>query len=189
MPSRRLPTNIRIEDRGETLIITRRWHWQISFFLFLVAMILIIVFFILFGSGVRDEELLAEELLVFGVTLAIGVAGFGLFYAAVACLFNRTVITVSPRELSVIHRPIPWPGNRRIPSSIITQIYGKMHARHDQGGERYSFHLHAITREEDWIEKVVLLRDVDAGHVQYLERTIEKHLGIQDRRVRWEMPK
>jgi hypothetical protein len=45
-----------------------------------------------------------------------------LTYFALACVFNRTAVSVKQGRLRIRHGPMPWPGNRSIPIANIDAL-------------------------------------------------------------------
>ena len=58
-----------------------------------------------------------------GEMIILALPGLAMFYAAMACFLNRTVIIVSPSEIIQSHAPLPWPGYRRFATSDINSLY------------------------------------------------------------------
>jgi hypothetical protein len=89
---------------------------------------------------------------------------------------NRTRISIESGDLIVRHGPLPWPGNRTIPTDDLTQLYCEEHIG-SKGSRSYS--LNAMTKSAK--KKISLLaRLPDADQVLYLEQLLEQRLGLVD---------
>ncbi len=116
--------------------------------------------------------------------LHLGV-GIGLTYTALAGFYNSTAITAGQGKLTIQHGPLPWPGNRTLPATDITQLYSEQRMVQARNGAHPRFQLSVVTREN---RKIRLIANMDEpDEVRFLERTLEEHLGIHNRPVEGEM--
>jgi hypothetical protein len=92
---------------------------------------------------------------------------------------NRTVIRVAGGELSVWHGPLPWPGNQRLLTADIQQVYcaAARRPRGDSGCSK-TYNLIAVTGKNDEVPLLGCLDDVEHG--LFIEQQLERHLKIQD---------
>lgn len=135
-----------------------------------------------FGAALAGPQ--AMMLLFPLIHVAVGV---GLTYYTVCCFVNRTVIDVSPREISVRIGPLPWRGNRTVAPTQVAQIYREEVVRHTKNGQSISYHVSAALKDG---KKLKLLSGLSAAdQALYLEQEIERHLGIRDQPVAGEMRK
>jgi hypothetical protein len=111
--------------------------------------------------------------------LHVGV-GVGLTYSTLAGLFNTTTITVGDGRLGVRHGPIPWTGNRSVPTDDIRQLYTERLISSGKN-KTETFTIHAIVTAGPTIPIVSRLSDLPQA--LYIEKEVEKHLGIEDQRV------
>ncbi len=102
--------------------------------------------------------------------------GLVITYATVSCFLNRTVIVVDDGVLSIVHGPLPWPGNRRVAVEDIRQLFCEM-----TGGQSRSYRLNALLTNGAFTPLLVRLRDPDTA--LYLEELLEARLGIAHERV------
>lgn len=178
-----LPSGIAVENRGSDLQIVRRWFTPVAFFLvfFCIAWNSFLIFWYTMAIGVGAPW-------IFKVFPIVHVAvGVGLTYFTVACFVNTTVIAVQSGQLSVRHGPIPWPGNRTLDATQISQFYCKETVRHGENGSQTSYHLHAVTTDG---RNLKLLSGLTTSEQAVsIEQQLEKHLGIEDRPVSGELPR
>jgi len=152
------------------VVVERRWFTPTLFFM---------VFFCLFwdgflvfwyGMAIHGG---AVGMLVFPL-LHVG-AGVWITYATLAGFVNRTRIAVADGVLSVRHGPLPWRGNREIPTADLAQLYCQEHVG-NKGARTYS--LNALLNGG---EKVGLVRSMpEPDQALYLEHLLEARLGIAD---------
>ena len=113
--------------------------------------------------------------------------GVGLTYSALAGFYNKTTITVGMGQLSIKHSPFPWPGNRTVPASDITQLYSEERVTRSNNVPHTTYQLSAISSQN---KKIKLLSGLNTpDEVRFFEHQIEEQLGIQDRPVEGEMPR
>jgi hypothetical protein len=105
-------------------------------------------------------------------------AGFYLTYGAIAGLFNRTVIAASKDKLSIRHGPIPWPGNRDIPTADLKQLFCEEVITRGKNGPSATYHLAAMLDDGKKIRLIKSLPEPDQA--LYLEQALESRLGIVD---------
>ena len=173
------PKGVEIRPSLNGLEIVRKWRSVVGF---------VLLGFCVFWDGfvvVFVTDLIRQGQLegVFFVSIH-GMVGLGLTYFALCKIFNRTHIEISPAELAVSHRPLPWKGNKRVPIGEISQLYTKERIHRNKNGVNYSYELRYLTRGGEDLKLVSGMEKPD--HSFYLEQEIEKTLGIADRSVRGE---
>jgi hypothetical protein len=171
---RRIPRGLEVEDTPGELRI--EWEWRVSPVEIITAVVaggLLIP--ILAGSN--DIPRLAIGAIVMGAAVLV------LLYRIVAQAANRTIILVRDRRLEIDNRPIALRRSHSFHASDIDQIYCVA------AWNRYS------TWYELWAqlaggEKRRLVHEIaDVKRAFFLEREIERHLGIVDRPVKGEVPR
>jgi hypothetical protein len=173
------PRGVRVDDDGYRLRIRRRWFGPHYIFLlfFCIAWDAFLIFWYSMAFG-GD----APWIMVVFPILHVAV-GVGLTYFVLAGLLNTTTITADPQELVVRHRPIPWRGNVKYAASQIQQFYVK-HDKSEVNGKK-TFGLYAMLADR---QEVKLLSGLlDAGQGQFIERELERHLGIAPAAVKGEV--
>ncbi len=176
-----MPPNYRLEHTGSDLKITRRW--------FRPTVIPLTIFtllwngFMLFWFGIAISQKIWMMALCGSLHGAVGIF---LLYGVLVGYLNRTIVSVNMQELSVWHGPLPYPGNKRLDSFNIEQLYSKAQLPKSSDSSP-TFEVHIITREgKD--EKLLTNLD-ESEQALYLEQEIERYLGIKDQAVRGELPR
>lgn len=97
-----------------------------------------------------------------------------LSYALTCNLVNETEYLIDGGMLRVRHRPLPWPGETRVPLRDCRQLF--VERRVTEGRERYD--LLAVLGEG----RIVLVMDDLERYeqAQFIERELEAHLGIEN---------
>jgi hypothetical protein len=160
------------------LRIARRWFsWQyVVLLVFCIIWDGCVVFWYKVSLTASGVPLLAVVIPLVHVAV-----GLGLTYTVVAGFLNRTVISVSPERLTVRHGPLPWFGNRDLPSREIEQLYCERRVTETDDGQVVRFELAASLHDG---RKVRLLKGLDAANqAQYIEQEVERWLGIVDQPV------
>jgi hypothetical protein len=103
-------------------------------------------------------------------------------YPVLLSFFNRTLIEASPRTgLKIRHGPLPFFRPRTLRIEEIRQLYGQQHQYKNKGRASYVYELRVLL--EDGSTRGLLSGGLSAEEVLFLERTLESHLGIEDRPV------
>lgn len=124
-----------------------------------------------------------EVLLFISLHLSVGV---GLLYYTVAKLINTTYITLSRKQLTIEHKPIPWifsPG-KSIDTADITQLFIEQYiASRTNGRPDYRFRLIAIRKQD----RITLMQGLTtAEQARYIEQEMERFLQLPDHPVEGE---
>lgn len=115
------------------------------------------------------------------LALAASLPGLLLGYVALAGLLNSTTIEVGPDAIRVRHHPIPWPAPAPVPTARIVQIYA--HARDVSLRWGALVRVWAALDDGAHVPLTWYLRADRAAWATFVEREIEKHLGITDHPV------
>lgn len=157
---------------GPPVTIVRRWYAQVAWFM---ALFLVLWFSILSRVVLGDST----TPLPFRLFPLLHVAA-GLFvgYWTLALFFNRSTVRITDDELSVTHAPLPWPGNLRIRSAELTQIFTQLRVTQGKNGEIRTYDVVAIMNGG---ERRVLVKGLaEPDQALFLEQRIEERLGIVD---------
>lgn len=103
--------------------------------------------------------------------------GIALTYWALAGIANKTCISITD-VLEIKHGPIPWKKKRTIPCSEIVQFYCKKVVHYTKQGANLSYELHVILKNHKSIKLIGMMERPEQAI--FLEKKIEKHLGIID---------
>ncbi len=177
-----MPKGFDVVDFGTTLEITRRWFSPVF---------LLLLVFCVFWNGFM--------VVWHGIALATGMwpmscfglihtsVGIGVAYFTVAGFVNRTVIRADRGMIEVRHGPLPWPGNKALPAGRIGQLYCKETVSHGKNGATHRYSVEVAMKDDT---AATLLTGLDrAEHALYIEQELERHLDIEDRPVRGELPR
>jgi len=111
--------------------------------------------------------------------------GVGVAYRALANLLNRTIVKVTPVQLSVNHLPLPWWPIRSVPVREIEQLYVTRKVARGKNGTSVNFELRAVTRQHAAMLLLGGLSSLDQA--LWLEQELEDVLDIRDRPVAGEI--
>ncbi len=181
-----LPASFRVERIGKRMTVRIRW--------FKPALLMLIPFAIAWNAFLVGwyANVLGGDVpsgsfgMVFAVFPIGHVAvGIGVAYRALANLFNRTLVKVTPAKLSVNHLPLPWWPIRSVPVREIEQLYVTRKVRRGKNGTSVGYELRAVTRQHAAMLLLGGLDDLDQA--LWLEQELEDVLDIRDRAVAGEV--
>ena len=178
-----IPDHITMEQTPTGLLFSYRWFSPAFIFvaLFAVAWDGFLVFWYTIATS-QDAPLV---MLLFPVVHVL--VGVGITYYALAGFYNRTLVLVGEGKLTIQHVPLPWPGNKVLQASDLTQLYSEERIIRTRNGTQIKYQLNAITGEN---KKIALMSNLTApDQVRFLEHKLEEHLGITDVPVQGEMPR
>jgi hypothetical protein len=172
------PSHITVEENGERLSLTVPWRRRQH----LVAMILLpafwatAVYFFVFSIEEPDFKGFLDPLV-----LGLYVVVVPLTYVTLSGLCNRTRITVDGAGwLRLMHAPLGWfwTGQYHFAAAKIAQLYTVRDHRRD---------CYTLVAMDAGLCRVDLLRNlVTYEDARFVERALERRLGIPDRRVEGE---
>jgi hypothetical protein len=176
-----LPAKVHVEARGRDLTIVRRWFSWVYIFLafFCVVWNGMLLFFYSLIFAV-DGPLVIKLFPILHVAV-----GLGLSYTTIAGFLNRTTFRVERDHLTVRHGPVPWKGNLDVPTTSLEQIFCTEQISRGRNGTTIRYGVEAVLRDGRHLKLATGLEAREQA--LFIEQTLEKHLGIQDRRVRSEM--
>jgi len=175
-----LPERFEIDEQGGAFRI--HWKWPKLIAVPLVLFSLAWDSFLLFwyyGAARRGDASLVEWLFPLG-HVAVGLI---LPYVAIAFWVNRTFVEVSGAEIAVTHRPLPFPGNRRLQVMDLRQLFCVERARRKESPTYAVMARLASGREVTLISG--LTHDREA---RFIEERIERRLGLGNQPVSGELP-
>ena len=124
--------------------------------------------------------LLSNEPFMAGVGYLIGM--LVVVYFSLAHVFNKTHIVVSRGMIEVRHRPMPWPGNKKLFFTELDQLYvrERIEQRYGENGPSYTtYHEVRVICSEG--EHVTLIKSLESNEeALYIEQNIEEYLGIKN---------
>ncbi len=179
-PQMPLPPGMSIVASGGGVVIIRRWFSWIVIFLIPFCLAwngFLFGWFSMTGSAPVMFKLLPLVHVMVGVVLA---------YFCLAILFNRTWIKAENGVVSVLHGPLPWPGNRVLPCADIDQLFCREKVSHGKNGSQVRYELWAALKAGA-TQKVLDGITINEDQALYIEQQLEKALGISDRAMPGEM--
>lgn len=176
-----LPGGLIVGEAGGDLTIVRRWFSWV--YIFLAFFCLFWDGFLVFWYAMAFQPGAPLVMKVFPL-LHVG-AGVFITYMTIAGFVNRTTFIVHRGLLSVRHGPLPWRGNLDVPTDGLAQLFCTEKISRGKNGTTVRYDVEAVLKDGRHLPIVRGLDDRDQA--LYIEQTLEKHLGIADRRVRSEM--
>ncbi len=176
------PKSFEVERFPGGLVISRKWFHPTIIFL---------TFFCLFWNGfmaVWFSIAFKQKLYIMALFGTLhGAVGLGLLYTVLAGYFNKTFININPGSLTVMHRPLPWFGQKRLVKGDLKQFYSQEKTVHGEHGPTHTYSVQVLTRKGQVIELVGAL--LSQEEALFIEQEIEKYLKIDDEPVRGEVPR
>jgi len=170
-----LPDNITITRDNNDIRIVFRWYSHINVLNLVVAIALDI--FEAYWNALFFKWGIVM-ILMFGIPNFI--AGFGIFYWALAGLVNKAVLTVS-KTVRIKSGPLPWYGNRKLEKAQFRSVYCRQKDVLEPTGTKQTYEIRAVLSNNRDIK--LLSRITMPEQALYIEQEIEKCLGIADQRV------
>ena len=176
---------ILLEDTGQGMRLSYRWFSPLFIFLafFCFAWDSFLVFWysiVFFANGPWIWIMAAFPVL----HLAVGV---GLTYYTLAGFLNSTVLDVGQEELRVRHGPLPWRGNRTLPTQNIEQLYCQKKFTQTNENQSCWYSVHAVLKGGRQVPLLTGLQDRERA--LFIEQIVEEYLGLEDQPVGGELPR
>ncbi len=166
---------INIQQLGGRLSISWRWHSSIDYFL--------LFFSVLWNGGVGFAAIamLANGELPWMLSIHLA-TGFFVAYFTAARFLNTTEISVDHRQLEVAHGPIPWFGNKILPSNTLQQLF-VVQEGHEKAGNKTTL-LYSVKANRKNDKPITIVSSIRSQEVALdIERQIEQYLKIPDEAV------
>lgn len=179
-----MPKGYKIDELGRELTITYRWFTLAAFALLFFCVIwdgFLVVWYSIGLSALADGKAGAMGWVMILFPILHVAVGVGLTYGVVCMFVNRTEIRIVGGDLTIWHGPIPCPGNCRIATSDVKQIFVTEVCHRGKHGPRYSYDVNVVKRDGSKKKLVGSLQDVQQA--LFLEQKLESHLEIADQRV------
>lgn len=90
-------------------------------------------------------------------------------------------VPVANGILTVRQGPLPWLGNREIPTDSLEHLYCDEHISRSRKGTTVTYSVRARGKDGCMVKLVTGLPERDPA--MYIEQEVERHVGIADRRV------
>ena len=179
-----LPKGYKIDEFGRELTITYRWFTAAAFFLLLFCIFwdgFLIVWYVIGFNGLMNGKMGGMGIVMLLFPILHVAVGIGLTYAVVCMFVNRTEIKVTGGDLSIWHGPVPCPGNCKLPTSDIKQLFVTENEHRGKNGCRYSYDVNAMKQNDTKQKLIGNLQDIQQA--LFLEQKLEQHLGIVPQQV------
>jgi hypothetical protein len=176
-----LPAGVHVEERGRDLVIVRRWFSWVYVFLLFFCVVWNGFLVMWYGIAFQADAPLAFKLF----PLLHVAAGVFITYMTIAGFLNRTTFRIERDHLTVRHGPVPWRGNLDVGTTGLLQLFCTEQVIRGRNGTTLKYSVEGVLRDGRHLK---LATGLDAREqALFIEQALEKHLGIQDRRVRSEM--
>jgi hypothetical protein len=162
------------------LQVVRKWYGLAPVLVAAVAIVIIGVLYLVWIVQLSPEASLTYRICCHAVPLAIITI---LAYFLVVSWFNRTTLIISGKEITIRHRPLWWPGRKRFNAMHIKQLYCSVDG--DVSKPPYVYKIMAIAEDGRHVRFLSFIFDLRQAH--FIEKLIEKHLWVEDRRVKGEL--
>ena len=181
---RPIPTDhkVREVDSGDQLTLTMGWFSPQTLFMAFFAVFwngFLVVWYSIGITGLLSGETEMIIMLLFPVLHVA--AGFYVGYSAITGFVNSTTVTVDSAGIEVRHGPLPWPGNIRLDAEDVDQLYVAPRIITGKNTTRTVYDLKAVAKSGTELTVLKTLEDDRAA--LFMERRIERWLGIEDRRI------
>ena len=178
-----IPKYITMEQLPSGLLFSYRWFSPA--YVGLVFFAVVWDSFLTFWYSIAMNQDAPMMMLLFPVIHIL--VGIGLTYMALTVVFSKTFVLVGDGKWSIRHDPLPWPGNRVLQATDLTQLYSQERLVRTRNGTQVKYQLNAITRDN---KKTALVSDLTApDQLRFLEHKLEEYHGIQDVPVEGELPR
>jgi hypothetical protein len=171
-----------VTQRPGELVIEQRWLGLETFLLAAFALFwngfLVVWFRIAFSEGFWPMAAFGSLHAAVGVVLA---------YYVLCSFANTTRIRVGSGRLGVEHGPLPWVGQRDLASGAVEQLYCVRKQGSNERRSGSSFTVKALLGDGRALSLVSGL--LDAEQALFIEKAVERELGIDDRPVVGEIPR
>jgi hypothetical protein len=175
-----IPEGFTVEESGGTLRIQWKWTRLLGLALGVFA-IAWDSFLVSWYSSISMDGPESLTMMLFPIPhVAVGII---LPYLAAAFLMNETLIEVGQGELTVRHRPLPFPGNRTLKTRDVRQLFC-IERTGRKGG--VSYHVMAQLASDREMKLVSGLPG--AREARFIEQRIERRLGLSHCAVSGEIP-
>ncbi len=186
-----VPSSIRIEEDADGSRIIQRWFSAKFIFMaffcvawdsFLCVWYSSVLTGMRFGGGGIGGPGILFALFPL---LHVGV-GVYLTYYTLAGFLNRTTVELNQGTLATYFDPLPWPGEVKIPTAELKQLYCKEERKNGKRGSvHYTYTLYAVTRDDRQVKVLAGLDSLDVA--RSFEQQLETWLRIKDQRVQGEL--
>ena len=181
-PEVALPKSLQIDKTGKSIKMSIKWFDYSVLFLTFFCCFWDIFMLVWYGIAIFEGIWIMA---IFGL-LHAGV-GVGLTYFCLCSWFNTTEIELDGNYFRITHGPLPWWGNKEMPTSEFVQFFTKEHMTRGKHGPHYTYELYGILKNGGKEKLISGLNSVEQS--LFLEQEAERFLGIEDEAVPGEVPR
>lgn len=180
-PVESMPKGMKEEESSGSVVIVRRWFSGAYVLLAVFCLVWTLAFFVWYPDVLGRPRPGIGALF----PLAHAVAGIVVIYATIAGFLNSTWIKATDEEVSITHGPLPWPGQVRIKTSEIRQLYCK--ERVNRSDRDSAVYFEVWVGRHDGTAKKLFGGILFEAQAIYIEQRIEAALCINDCPVKGEL--
>ncbi len=185
-----MPASFRVERRPDGMRILRRWSRSAGAVMAVVSVVLGAASVGMFYGRPTVEFARQAGVNVSHDPMGMAVGGCAvmLAYAAFAYCINCTRIDVADGRIVIRNGPLPWIGDDDVRADRIRQLYVREQEKENTDDSVYRYY--DLFAEFDDGRRDALIRELhERDHALFLEQELERHLGIENRRVPGEVAK
>jgi hypothetical protein len=176
-PPARPPPHFFVKDDGSTLRIGFRLIGRLSAGGVLIILVWNCFVGLWYWHALRTGGPWMWLAIIF--TIPHGIIGLFLVYATLATLLNRTVITVTSEFLTARTGPLPWSGNRTLPTDEIEELNCDQEPDAAERERHYGYRINALTKTAGTVE---LVKELDRAQALFIKQELARWLKIVDDR-------
>ena len=182
------PATLVVQEEGDIRVLRRRWFRPVYLFLlfFCIAWDSFLVFW--YTMALAMPAMGGFDILAVVFPIAHVAVGVGLTYFVIAGFLNKSYVGVAADRLYVRHRPVPWPGNRDLPTAAVKEVYVEQSShtqtRHNEPVQ-YQYNLNAVVDDG---KTAKLLGGLDLPEAQYAAQTLNDWLNLTPSRLGVRLP-
>lgn len=182
-----IPEKVAIDQSGGGMRISYRWYRSSSIAMMAFFMIwtipFIAIFILLLVDGLTAGEVNPAILFL----LPFMTSGLFLFYVSLAGLLNKTTVEVEYGLVKIVHRPLPYFGQRVLGFGDIKRFYVRQGMSERTFGKTTQLYTLMLCPSSGKELKVV--KNIDSVEAaSFMERHLEDALHIRDMRMPQESP-
>jgi len=175
------PDRVNVEETPDGLSLIYNAGRGVFIMLLLIALIFVGISAYIMVNILATGTLTLADLMFMPVIFLL--FGLGMLYLSLVKTFNKTILTITPREVSVKHTPFPWFGARVLSIVDVEKLYCESYERKTRSGEgtvtiTMKFLLYRICAKLSNGKKLILLSEMDKCYeAVFINRQIARRLG------------
>lgn len=159
---------MRLKRSGRALRIERPWVRKAGYaYVIWAAVWFGMTGFLTSLGGHRDLEF----------TAWMALPGIMMMYVAVTRFFNRTVIDITPANITLHHAPLPWPGRRHVSTRDVDAVRVRVKRVYYRGGPFNECWI-SLERKNGKISMLVKGLEMPVRQMYAIADAMRDHLGV-----------